>query len=468
MTKKEAVPKKTGPITRPKGTRDILNVDFFFYQGLFERAAEIAGYYGFTPIETPILEKEDLFTAGIGTHTDIVEKEMYVIKGKRQGSQLVLRPEGTAPVMRAYIENGLHTLPQPAMLYYFGPFFRHDQPQRGRYREFYQFGLEMLGSSHSISDAIIIHVTNLILKEVGFDETTVLINSIGCKDCRQNYIKAVTNHYKKRVAALCPHCKVRIKRNALRLLDCKDESCKSLKGEAPEAIAYLCEGCKTHFKEVLEYIEKLGITYRIDNTLVRGLDYYSRTVFEIVEEITAKKPQEGEAQKDAPAKNEGGEEKEPEKKVPTVEPAPLSIAGGGRYDYLARALGSRRDIPSVGAAIGIDRVIGSASFKKISPRIVKKPKVYFIQIGFEAKAKSLAVIETLRKAKVPIIHSLSKDKLSIQLGMAEKSEIPFVIIIGQKEALDGTVIVRKMSTRLQDTVKVEKLAEYLKKHLGNK
>src|SRR3989338_5022754 len=284
MPKKETPPKKTGPITRPKGTRDILNGEFFFYQGLFEKAAEIAGYYGFTPIETPILEREDLFTAGVGAHTDIVEKEMYTIKGKLQGSQLVLRPEGTAPVMRAYIENGLHTIPQPAMLYYFGPFFRHDKPQRGRYREFFQFGLEMLGSSHSISDAIIIHVTNLILK-------------------------AVTTHYKKRVAALCPHCKIRIKHNALRLLDCKDESCKNLKGEAPEAIAYLCEGCKNHFKEVLEYIETLGITYRIDNTLVRGLDYYSRTVFEIVEENVLKEPEpekgaaeEGGAKRDADPK----------------------------------------------------------------------------------------------------------------------------------------------------------------------
>jgi len=467
MPKKETPPKKTGPITRPKGTRDILNGEFFFYQGLFEKAAEIAGYYGFTPIETPILEREDLFTAGVGAHTDIVEKEMYTIKGKLQGSQLVLRPEGTAPVMRAYIENGLHTIPQPAMLYYFGPFFRHDKPQRGRYREFFQFGLEMLGSSHSISDAIIIHVTNLILKEAGFEETTVLINSIGCKECRAQYIKAVTTHYKKRVAALCPHCKIRIRHNALRLLDCKDESCKNLKGEAPEAIAYLCEGCKNHFKEVLEYIETLGITYRIDNTLVRGLDYYSRTVFEIVEENTRKEPE-----KEAPAedKEKGGADpkaKEEETKKPN-EPTTLAIAGGGRYDYLARALGSKRDVPSVGAAIGVDRIIASPSFKKISPRIVKKPKIYFIQIGFEAKAKSLGVIEALRKAKVPIVHSLSKDKLSIQLGMAEKSEIPFVIIIGQKEAMDGTVIVRKMSTRLQDTVKVEKLADYLKKHLGAK
>ena len=456
---KDKKTKKTEIISRQKGMRDIVGNDFYAYQGFFEKAAEIAMYYGFKPIHTPAVEQREVFASGIGSDSDIVKKEMYSLKSRR-GANFVLRPEGTAAVMRAYVENGMHTEPQPVMLYYYGPFWRHERPQRGRFREFFQFGLESLGSSQSVLDALVIQIVNLILEEVGFKNNTILINSIGCKDCKQNYLKALTTYYKKNISSLCSDCKERLKRNPLRLLDCKNENCQGLKTGAPETVAYLCEACKTHFKEVLEYVDAQKTTYKIDNTLVRGIDYYTRTVFEIIneKEITEKKEDDSEKNEILQDKKDVVETKNPAKN-------PLSLAAGGRYDYLAKNFYSKRDIPAVGGAIGVDRVVSSPLFKNVAPRIIKKPKVYFIQIGFEAKIKSFAAIEILRKARIPIVHSLSKDKLSVQIAIAEKSKIPFVVILGQKEALDGTVIVRSMSSRSQDSVKLERLAEYMKKKL---
>ncbi|MEK7558475.1 MAG: histidine--tRNA ligase [Patescibacteria group bacterium] len=426
---------KKEPIQAPKGMRDIQNEEYYKYQGLFEKAQEVAIYYGFKPIELPILEKEEVFTSGIGIGTDIIDKEMYVLKTKG-GDHLAMRPEGTAGVMRAYIEHGMQSLPQPVMLYYYGPFFRHDKPQRGRYRQFYQFGLEMLGAPQSVADAIIIRTVATILEESGFKEISVTINSIGDKECRPLYVKELQSYYKKHDDELCLHCKDRIRENPLRILDCQDEKCAALKAGAPDSVAYLCRDCKAHFKEVLEYLEEMKIPYTLDKTLVRGLNYYTRTVFEFLQNFS---------------ETEGEENK-----------LPLSVASGGRYDYLGRTLGSKKDVPAVGVSIGVDRVILSAKHKPLAPRIIKKPKIFFIQLGFEAKLKSLAIIEILRKARIPITQSLSKDGLSAQLGNAEALEVPYSIIFGQKEALEGTVIVRNMQNRSQDTVSIEKLPEYLK------
>ena len=425
MIKKES-------LTAPKGMRDIRGNDYYKFQGLFEKAQEVAIYYGFKPIELPVLEKTEVFTSGVGVGTDIVEKEMYNLRTKG-GDHLTLRPEGTAGVMRAYIEHGMQSEPQPVMLYYYGPFFRHDKPQRGRYRQFWQFGLEMLGTPKSVADAIIIRTVATILEESGFKNLPVIINSIGDKECRPKYVKELQNYYRKHIEDLCDNCKERIKENPLRLLDCKDEKCAPLKANAPDPVAYLCGACKEHFKEVLEYLEEMHISYNIDKTLSRGFDYYTRTVFEI---------------------------KEPAVEGESVEP--LTVAGGGRYDYLGKLLGSKKDVPGVGASIGIDRIISSTAHKPLAPRIIKKPKICFIQLGFEAKLKSLTIIEILRKARIPITQSLSKDSLGAQLSTAEKLETPYAIIFGQKEAIEGTVIVRNMQNHSQDTVTIEKLPEYLK------
>ncbi len=436
MTTEKPKKIKEEDIASPKGMRDLLDKEYYAYQGFFEKASEIALYYGFRPIETPILEREAVFTSSLGVGTDIRDKEMYTIKTKG-GDHLAMRPEGTAAIMRAYIENGMQALPQPVMLYNYGPFFRHENPQRGRLREFRQFGLEVLGTSKSIADALIIRTMTLILNEAGFKNISVEINSIGDKECRGTYLRALTNYYKKQSNVICPDCRERIKTNPLRLLDCKDARCQGLKENAPTPIESLCNDCRHHFKEVIEYVEAMNIPYRINNNLVRGLDYYTRTVFEITE--TPIEVPEG-----------------------TEQPTPLSLGGGGRYDYLARTLGSKKDVSAVGGGIGVDRVIMSPSHKPLDPRILKKPKVYFIQLGSEAKLKSFGIIETLRKAHIPIAQALSKDGLGQQLAIAERSGAPYTIIFGQKEAMDETVIVRNMETRSQETVKLADLPDFVK------
>lgn len=421
-------------IASPKGMRDILDKEYYAYQGFFEKASEIASYYGFRPIETPILEREAVFTSSLGVGTDIRDKEMYTLKTKG-GDHLVMRPEGTAGIMRAYIENGMQSLPQPVMLYYYGPYFRHEKPQRGRLRELRQFGLEILGTGKSIADALAIRTATLILEEAGFKNLSVEVNSIGDKVCRSGYIRELNNYYKKHVAKLCPDCKERMKTNPLRLLDCKDDRCQDIKTDAPTPIDSLCNECRHHFKEVIEYVEEMGITYHINKNLVRGLDYYTRTVFEIT---------------DLTPNEEDGEI------------SSLSLGGGGRYDLLAKSLGSKKDVPAIGVSIGVDRVIMSPSHKPINPRILKKPKVYFIQLGNEAKLKSFGIIEVLRKAHIPIAQSLSKDGLAQQLAIAERSGAPYTIIFGQKEALDNTIIARNMETRSQETVKLADLPDFVK------
>ena len=418
-------------ISSPRGMRDLMDEEYYAFQGFFEKAQEVAVYYGFKPIETPILENEEIFTTGIGEGTDIVDKEMYTLKTKG-GDRLALRPEHTAPLMRAYIEHGMQTLPQPVMLYHSGPVFRHDKPQRGRYRQFWQFDADALGSDKSIMDAIVIKTCLNILEEAGAENLSVDINSIGDKECRNSYIKELTNYYRKHLNQLPSVDRERLKINPLRILDSKEEKTKEINENAPDSVSFLCPSCKKHFKEVLEYLEEMHIQYNINKNLVRGLSYYTRTVFEVIEQAGA------------------------------LDETPLTLAGGGRYDYLARQIGAKKDVPAVGFSIGIDRIVASPWYKKLPPRILKKPKIYFIQLGPEAKLKSLNVIEILRKAHIPIAQALSKDSLGSQLAIAEKLAIPYSLIFGVKEALDDSVIVRNMLNRSQNTVKLNKLLEYLK------
>lgn len=426
-----------------KGMRDILESEYFAYQGFFEKASEIALYYGFRPIELPILETEELFAESIGEETDMLDKEMYSLKTKN-GTHLAMRPEGTVSVMRAYVEHAMSALPQPVMLYYFGPFFRHFDVHEGVYREFRQFGLEIIGTTKSIADATIIKVSMTILEEAGFKNLRIRINSVGDKESQNAYAKELTSYYKKNIENLCASCRQKIKTEPLKILECKNEKCQSLKGNTPDSISCLSTAAKKHFKEVLEYLDAMNIVYEIDSRLSKTFNYYTQTVFEIVEPTSEKIV-------DSTAPN-------------TPEERPLfPLAGGGRYDNLAKQINYKKDIPSVGAALSVDRVIESPLHKPIDPRILKKPKVYFIQFGFEAKLKSLAVIEILRKARIPIMHSLARDRLSGQLAVAEKLMIPFTIILGQREALDNTVIVRNMETRSQDTISINDLPDYIKK-----
>ncbi len=432
MNENEKQPKKETP-TSLKGMDDLIGDTYYSFQGLFEKAQEVAVYYGFKPIETPVLEHEEVFVSAIGEGTDIIDKEMYTLRTKG-GDKLALRPEYTASVMRAYLEHGMQTLPQPVMLYSYGQTFRHDKPQRGRWRQFRQFNMEILGTSKSIADALIIRTLTTILEEYGFKDLIVDLNSMGDKETRPAFIKDLTNYYKKHIDSLCKDCVERLKNNPLRLLDCKQESCQPYKEGAPSSLSYLSNDARTHFKEVLQYLEEMGIPYRVNNALVRGQSYYTRTVFEVIKVDV----------------DENGKEKE------------ITITGGGRYDNLAKMMGSKKDVHAVGTGLSMERIMMFPECKSLSPRIMKTPKVYFIQLGFEAKLKSLCIMETLRKNRIPVYQSISKDSLATQLSQAEKMDVPYVIIFGQKEAMDNTVIVRTMATRSQDTVKIDALTDYIK------
>lgn len=434
MPKKVTETKKapSGEIQSPKGMRDLFGEQYYAWQGFLEKAQEVAVYYGFDPIKTPHLEDVRVFEKGLGTGTDALDKEMYSLKTKG-GDQLALRPEGTAGVMRAYLENGMRNLPQPVSLYYNGSMFRHDKPQRGRYREFTQFGLEIIGTEKSIADALIIQTSAKILEESGYENIIIDINSIGDKDSRTAYVKALTTYYKKHINELAAIDQERLKTNPLRILDSKELKTIAVNEDAPDSISFLTPAAKKHFKEVLEYLDEAGLTYRINKNLVRGLDYYGHTVFEIIDQT------------------EGSEIQG------------LTLVGGGRYDGLARMIGSKKDIPAVGAGFGVDRILDAPWCKNLSPRIMGEPKFYLIQLGFEAKMKTLAILEILRKAKCPVYQSISKDKLGSQLAVAEKMEVPYVIIFGQREAMDGTVIIRNMRDRSQDVVKIDELPSYIKK-----
>jgi histidyl-tRNA synthetase len=436
MTKKDtnSKDKNKAQMQTAKGFRDIVGDEYYRFQGAFEKAQEVAVYYGFSPIEIPMVEFTNVFERGVGAGTDVIEKELYTLTTKG-GDRLSLRPEATASIMRSYIENGWNSLPQPIMVYTYGSMFRHDKPQKGRYREFRQFDLEMMGTDKSIADAMTIITSMAILDELGVENVDLQINSIGDKESRVKYLKELTNYYKKFNTKLCKNCQERLKTSPLRLLDCKEETCQPFKVDAPKVINSLTSEAKKHFKEVLEYLEEAGITYNLNHFLVRGLDYYTHTVFEFVATIV----------------DDEGNEKQ------------MSIGGGGRYDYLAKILGSKKDVPAVGVALGIDRILLAKGTENLQAKIQKKPKIFFVQLGLEAKLKSLKIIEMLRKSKIPITQSLSKDSLGVQLGMAERLNVPYALIFGQKEAMDGVVIVRNMQSNSQESVAVDKLAEYLKK-----
>ncbi len=434
MAKKVTEVKKVpaGEIQSPKGMRDLFGEQYYAWQGFLEKAQEVAVYYGFDPIRTPHLEDIRVFEKGLGAGSDALDKEMYSLKTKG-GDCLALRPEGTAGVMRAYLENGMRNLPQPVSLYYNGSMFRHDKPQRGRYREFSQFGLEVIGTEKSIADALIIQSAVRILEDAGCPNVIVDINSIGDKDSRTAYLKSLVTYYKKHINDLAAIDRERLKVNPLRILDSKEVKTIAINEEAPDSVSFLTPPAKKHFKEVLEYLDEAGIAYRINKHLVRGLDYYSHTVFEIIDQS----------------------------EDPDIRG--LTLVGGGRYDGLARMIGSKKDIPAVGAGFGVDRILDAPWCKNLAPRIMGEPKFYLIQLGFDAKMKTLAILEILRKAKCPVYQAISKDKLGSQLAAAEKMEVPYVIIFGQREAMDGTVIIRNMRDRSQDIVKIDELPNYIKK-----
>lgn len=422
----------------PTGMHDILSTEQKYFQKIYNVVENIANFYSFQKIETPILEEAELFSKGIGLTTDIVEKQMYIFRTKG-GDWLTLRPEGTAPIVRAFIEKGMQNLPQPIKLWHFGPFFRYERPQAGRYRQFHQFGLEVLGEESPAIDAQIIQIFYNILKELRFKNLSIEINSIGDSQCRPYYKKLLVSYLKYRQDRLCMDCRKRVRENPLRFFDCKEEKCQRIKSQAPQIIDHLCEECHDHFKEVLEFLDELNLPYQLNPFLVRGLDYYTKTVFEIFSTSD---------------KNSKGEES-------LVSNA---LVGGGRFDALCKVLGGE-NTPAVGGAAGIERIVEAMKTKIAKFPRVAGPKIFLAQLGKEAKRKSLKLFEDFRKAKIPVSESFGRDSLKAQLRLADKIGAEYSLILGQKEALEGTIIIRDMKTGRQETVKLEKVIKEMKKRL---
>jgi len=418
-----------------KGTKDILPDEQPYWDLIRDAVRDLASSYNFGRIDTPIIESSSLFVRGVGSGTDIVDKEMFRFRDKSEGN-IALRPENTAGAARAYIEHGLVKKPQPVQLYYFGPMFRYDQPQAGRQRQFHQFGFEVLGSASPASDAQMILMPTVLLKGLGLSDLTVQINSVGCKSCRTEYKQSLLNYYRGQTSKLCADCKRRLRKNPLRLLDCKEEKCQRLSNQAPVLIDSLCKECHDHFKEVLEHLDELEIPYNFNPKLVRGLDYYTKTVFEIW-----------------PAKI---------KKGASLKQA--TLAGGGRYDDLVEELGGELT-PAVGVSCGVERIILKLIETGIEPPASSAPQVFLAQLGELSKRKALGFFEELRQKNILVTSSFSKNSLGSQLRLADRLKVKIALILGQKEALEGTILVRDMATGVQELVDIEKVGEEIKKRL---
>ncbi len=423
---------KTNAFQSPKGMNDALPNVQKYWEKFFKVGKEMAIFYGFEGIETPILEFADLFKKGIGLNTDVVEHEMYTLKTKG-GDFLALRPELTASVVRAYIENGFANQPQPIKFFHYGPVFRHEASQAGRYREFHQADFDIIGESDPIVDAQIIQVIYAVLSELGLKGLSIHINSIGDKNCWGKYRDELKLYYRNKVGRICKNCKKRFKENPLRMLDCKEEECVALKASAPSSIDYLDKACHDHFKLVLEFLDELNIPYNLDPCLVRGLDYYTRTVFEIKPEDTS-----------------GSQ---------------IALASGGRYDYLVSQLGGK-PAPAVGGSIGVERVVNEMRRQDVKVNALKpRTRVFIVQIGDLAKKKSLKLFEEFRRNNIYVSESFGRDSIKAQLRVADRSGADLALIIGQKEALDSTVILREMQSGVQEIVPSEKIIDSVKKRL---
>lgn len=416
-----------------RGMRDILPEEQIFWDKVRKTVDKVAENYGYGRIDMPLVELRELFERGTGVGTDIVEKEMYKFKTKG-GDDVCLRPEGTPSVMRAYIQYGMRTLPKPVKLYYFGPMYRHDRPQEGRYREFYQFGFEAIGEEDPIIDAQIIQLASKIFGALGFKKIILQINSIGCEECRPGYNKLLIAYLKNRRSSLCMDCKKRLKINPLRILDCKEEKCMQVVSQAPKTIDHLCDNCKEHFTFLMECLDEMEILYEINSFLVRGLDYYTKTVFE----IWSKDDEYGS----------------------------MSLGGGGRYDGLAKILGGK-PTPAIGFASGVDRMILKMKEENIKAIERKKPQIYLAQLGRLAKKKSLKVFNELQKAKIPVAESFGKGNLRSQLRQANQMGIETVLIIGQREALDETILLKDMTSGNQELFTFEKIIKAVEKRIKN-
>ncbi|MBA7507324.1 Histidine--tRNA ligase [subsurface metagenome] len=406
----------------PRGTSDILPKEQAYWRYIEQKVVDICQLYGYQRIDAPAFEDTGLFTRSMGEGTDIVEKEMYTFEDKG-GNKITLRPEGTAPVCRAYLEHGLHNLPQPVKLYYIASIFRYERPQAGRYRQHHQFGYEAIGDDDPALDAEVIDMAWQFFLSLNLHHLSLQLNSIGCKQCRPQYLTVLKDYYANYTHDLCSDCKTRLKRNPLRLLDCKKPLCQQIADSAPRSIDYLCPQCGTHFNQLKNYLNLLELPFEINHCLVRGLDYYTRTVFEI---------------------------------QPEAEGAQSALGGGGRYDDLIEELGGK-PTPAIGFAAGIERIILNLKNQEIPVPPLPHPQVFIAYVGDEAKDEVIKLASTLRRAGIGVIEAIGSKSLKAQLRQANTLGVRHTVIIGDQEVKTGTVILRDMTTAQQKTVPISEL-----------
>ncbi len=423
------------PLQSPRGTYDLLPQDQKYWEYVVEGAKAFLRGWHFQQIDTPMFEDTNLFTRGIGTDTDIIQKELFEVKSRSKGVRYALRPEGTASLIRAYIEHGMRSWPRPVKLFTAGSFFRYERPQAGRLREFHQIDLEVIGSSAAITDVQTMYVIHLFFKQLGLEDYVVLVNTLGEKDERKEYITLLKEHYRRNRSKLCRDCKERLVTNPLRLLDCKEEKCQQVANTAPRLLDHLSESSKKHFELVLKGLQDLDVPHEVSPSLVRGLDYYTHTVFEFVPRSTR-----GESQQN-------------------------TFAAGGRYNGLVKELGGR-DTPAMGAAIGVERVIERVKEEGIELTVIDQPQLFIAQLGDQAKIIGLKIMKELQEADIPFAESIDRDGMQQQLRMADRLKVEWSIIIGQKEVLDETVILRNMESGMQEVIDRDKLIPELERRLN--
>lgn len=411
----------------PRGTLDILPEEQAWWRYIEQKATHICQLYGYQRIDSPVFEETGLFARSVGQGTDIVEKEMYTFTDKGD-KQMTLRPEGTAPVCRAYLEHGMHNLPQPVKLYYIASIFRYERPQAGRLRQHHQFGYEAIGDDDPSLDAEVIDMAWQFLLSSNLQRLSLQLNSIGCKKCRPAYLDVLKDYYASHIEGLCPDCKVRFQQNPLRLLDCKQALCQQVADNAPRSVDYLCPECKEHFNQLQRYLELLGLPFKINHRLVRGLDYYTRTVFEVQPEV-------------------GG--------------AQSTLGGGGRYDDLIEELGGK-PTPAIGFATGIERIILNLKKQHIPTPVLPKPQVFIAYMGEEAKEEAVKLAAKLRQAGIGIIAASGNKSLKAQLRQANTLGVRYTVIIGEEEIKTATAVLRDMEKAEQKTVPIGELPGRLK------
>ena len=408
---------------RPKGTQDWYGEAMHKRTMIEKKARELCKVYNIKEIITPIFEHTVLFQRGVGETTDVVQKEMYTFEDKGKRS-ITLKPEGTAGAIRAYLENNLYAASQPTKLFYVTPAFRYEQPQSGRLRQHHQFGVEFVGSKSPLAEVELITLITTFIKEIGLKDAKLHINSIGCSNCRKTYNDALLEYLREHEGELCPTCKERMKKNPLRVIDCKVPSCKEIVKDAPRTIEYLDEECKEHFEELKHLLDELEIPYEVDTGIVRGLDYYTKTVFEFV--------------------NEDG----------------FTLCGGGRYDNLVREIDGKQDIPSVGFGMGIERILYFLEKENVELEPEPSVELYVGILGEEAKSEAYKLVYKLRMAGVVAETDYMDRSVKAQMKYANKIGAKNTVILGADELSKGKAVIKNMDTHEEIEVDLEKIAEY--------